>query len=63
MCSSDLYPGYTKEVIFPLYLILTTIFVKLSKNEKLTDEELKQLSELEEKIKILLDGGMIGKTK
>ena len=58
-----LYPGYTTEVLFPLYLTMSNVLVKLSKNEKLTDEELKEIRVLQEKIKILIKGGYIGKFK
>ena len=56
-------PGYNVEVLFPLYLTITNILVKLSKNEKLTDKELNEIIELQKKIDILIKGGYIGKPK
>ena len=56
-----LYPGYTSEVLFPLYLAMSNMLVKMSKNEKLSDEEIKEISMLQEKIKILIKGGYVGK--
>lgn len=56
-------PGYWLEVLFPLYLVITDMMVKLSKNEKLTDEELNQINELRKKINVLLKGGYIGHPK
>ena len=40
------------EAILSLYLQISNLLVKLSKNEKLTDEEMKELSELQNKIKV-----------
>lgn len=56
-----LLPGYSKEVIFPMYLTMTNMLLKLSKNEKLTTEELEQIVELQKKIDILIKGESIGK--
>lgn len=53
-------PGWNKEVVFPLYLLLTTTLIKLSKNEKLSDEEIKEMTELQYKINKLLEGGYLG---
>jgi len=54
-------PGWQIEVIFPLYGLLANYLVKLSKNEKLTEEELNELEEIRKKIDILLRGGPVGK--
>jgi hypothetical protein len=58
-----LLPGYNKEVVFPLYLMLTKFITKLANNEKLTKEELEQINEIQNKIKLLLDGGQVGNPK
>jgi hypothetical protein len=56
-------PGYNVEVIFPMYLALTKYIIKWSKNEKLTDEEINEVSELQKKIDILIKGGFVGNQK
>jgi hypothetical protein len=58
-----LLPGYNKEVVFPLYLMLTQFIIKIANNEKLTEEELKQLNDIQNKIKLLLEGGQVGSPK
>jgi len=54
-------PGYNKEVLFPMYLLLTNMLVKFSKNEKLTEEELASLDAIQKNLKVLIDGGYVGK--
>ncbi len=54
-------PGFTVEVLYPLYYSISNILVKLSKNEKLTDQEINEIAEIEKKINILIRGGSIGK--
>ena len=56
-----LLPGYNTDVVFPMYLLMLEMFVKLSKNEKLNDEEIEKLSKLEKDLQILIRGGYIGK--
>ncbi len=53
-------PGWNAEVVFPLYTILIEMLLKLSKNEKLSDKEIQQISELQNKINSLLKGNYIG---
>jgi hypothetical protein len=53
-------PGYNVEVIFPMYLVLTKYLVKWSKNEKLTNEEINEITELQKKINVLIKGGFVG---
>lgn len=55
-----LYPGYTTDVVYPMYLAMTILLVKLSKNEKLTKDELTKIEEIQKNLKILIDGGSIG---
>ena len=55
-------PGWQIEVIFPLYLAMTKLLVKISNGEKLTDDEIKNLNVIQEKIEILLKGGHVGDT-
>lgn len=53
-------PGWNTEIVFPLYRLLTEILLKLAKNEKLSDKEIQQVSELQNKIDSLLKGGYVG---
>ena len=53
-------PGYWFHVVMPFYLLSSKYLVKLGKNEKITDEELKEMSDLQEKMGILLKGDYIG---
>jgi hypothetical protein len=58
-----LTPGYNKEVVFPMYLSLTNLILKISKNEKLTEKELEELTAIQKKLMILINGGNIGHPK
>ena len=40
-------PGHAQIVVFPMYLLMTNLLVKLSKNEKLTEDELSQMEEIQ----------------
>jgi len=55
--------GWNAEVVFPFYLSLSTLMIKWSKNEKLTDEEIKNLQNLQEKMNDLINGGYVGNPK
>ena len=54
-------PGWNKEVVFPLYLNMINLMLKMSKNEKLTPTETKQMSDLQKSLSTLIDGGYIGR--
>ena len=54
-------PGWNKEVVFPLYLNMINLMLKMSKNEKLTTDELEKMSDLQKSLSDLIDGGYIGK--
>ena len=56
-----LLPGYNKEVLFPMHLLMMNILVKLADNEKLTDDDKEKLSLIEKNLKTLIDGGYVGK--
>lgn len=56
-------PGFTREVVFPLYLLITNLLLKLSKNEKLTDEEFQEITRLQKELDILIKGGEVSKPK
>jgi hypothetical protein len=55
-----LTPGFDKEVVFPLYMMMTQMMKKISSGEKFTDDELNEIDELQKKIDLLLKGGMVG---
>jgi len=54
-------PGWNKEVVFPFYLNMINLMIKMSKNEKLTSEEIEKLSDIQKSLSTLIDGGYIGK--
>ena len=54
-------PGWNREVVFPLYLNMINLMLKMSKNEKLTTDELEKMSDLQKSLSDLIDGGYIGK--
>lgn len=56
-----LAPGITREVTAPLFLELLILGRKSLSDEKLTDDELKRLRELEQKINFLSDGNSLPK--
>lgn len=53
-------PGYNKEVFGPAYLEILRINKKKLTGEKLTEDDLKRIKELEEKLENLIDGGYVG---
>lgn len=53
-------PGYWKEVIIPTYLIVTNLLMKITKNEKLTEDEFKKIQDIQEKMDALIKGEVVG---
>lgn len=53
-------PGYTKNVGYPWQLMMSKILVKLATNEKITDDDIKKIEELQKKMEHLIGGGYIG---
>jgi len=53
-------PGWSRDVMWPLFLNLSEMLVKISKNEKLTDKESHEIDEIQKKIKKLMQGESIG---
>ena len=53
-------PGWVRDVQWPLFLKFSELLIKLSNNEKLTESELQEITELQKKISILMKGGSIG---
>lgn len=61
--SYKLAPGIMRECIAPLYLELLRLGRKSLSDEKLTDDELGRLQELEKKLDLLVKGGSLPKSK
>lgn len=55
--------GWNTEVVFPLYLSMTSMMIKWSRNEKLNEQEIGELKDLQEKINTLIKGGHVGNPK
>ena len=55
-----LTPGFDRQVVFPLYMMMTKMMKKMANDEKYTDDELKEIDDLQKKIDVLLKGGMVG---
>jgi hypothetical protein len=56
-----LTPGFDREVVFPLWMMMTKMMKTMASGEKFTDNELKEIDELQKKLDVLLKGGMVGK--
>ena len=54
-------PGWNKEVVFPLYLQMINLMIKISKDEKLSTDETKEMSDIQKSLSTLIEGGYIGK--
>ena len=54
-------PGWNKEVVFPLYLQMINLMIKISKNEKLSTDETKEMSDIQKSLSSLIKGGYVGK--
>jgi len=52
-------PGFWKEVFAPLYLEVLRLSMKVAKNEKVEEEDLKRFKEIEDKIIRLIHGESI----
>ena len=56
-----LYPGYTREVQFPLYLELLIQMKRLMDTQTgLTPEDKERIDSLEQKLRTLIEGGFVG---
>tara|TARA_B110000881_G_C18251160_1_gene353350 strand:- start:3 stop:491 length:489 start_codon:yes stop_codon:yes gene_type:complete len=53
-------PGWLRDVQWPFFLKLSEFLIKSNQNEKLTDDELKELKELQKKMDTLIKGGTVG---
>tara|TARA_B100001964_G_scaffold233701_1_gene291317 strand:+ start:487 stop:897 length:411 start_codon:yes stop_codon:yes gene_type:complete len=54
-------PGWNKEVVFPLYLNMINLMLKMSKNEKLAPDEIEKMLDIQKSLSNLIDGGYVGK--
>jgi hypothetical protein len=54
-------PGWNREVVFPLYLNMINLMLKMSKNEKLAPDEIEKMSDIQKSLSNLIDGGYVGK--
>ena len=55
--------GWNAEVVFPLYRILTVMLLKISNDEKLTEDEMDEIKKVLADIDNLTKGGWINKPK
>ena len=56
-------PGWHKDVLFPMNLMLSQMILKIALNEKPSQQELEKLKEIQDSIQKLIDGEMVGKEK
>ena len=56
-------PGWNTEVVFPLYLTLSEMMIKWTKDEKFNDDDIKKLRVLQDNIQKLLRGEMVGEPR
>jgi hypothetical protein len=61
--SYKLPPGFWKDVFAPSYLVMIQLLLKIQKNEKLTDDEIKKIEDIQKNLDILIKGGSIGNPK
>ena len=53
-------PGWQLNVVMPYFRLQSEILLKLSKSEKLTEEELNKMKKLQNDMDTLLKGGYVG---
>lgn len=53
-------PGHMKQVNFPNQLMMNTLLLKLLTNEKITEDEIKKMKELQKQMNHLIGGGYVG---
>jgi hypothetical protein len=54
-------PGIQIQTIFPLYLQISQMMIKWSKNEKLSEKEINETIKVQNDLKKLIQGGYVGK--
>ncbi len=55
-----LLPGHSTQVTFPLMLLVSEWMIKISQNEKLTENEIQEIRKLQKKMNLLIKGGYVG---
>ena len=58
-----LQPGWNQKVVFPMYRLLTIMLLKLSNNEKLSENEVNEIKKVLTDIENLSQGGWINRPK
>jgi len=53
-------PGWSRDVMWPFFLKTTELLLKISNNEKINDEEMKEIGEMQKKMLKLMKGDSIG---
>jgi len=53
-------PGHQQLVVMPFYLIMSKLMIKLLTNQKIADNEIKEMQELQKKMDHLIKGGYVG---
>jgi len=53
-------PGMAKHVNMPFSLLMSKLMIKLLTNQKITDNEIKEMQELQKKMEHLIKGGYVG---
>lgn len=53
-------PGYSKELLFPTYLAILNLNLKILNNETITEEEKNQIKDLQKGLENLINGGSSG---
>jgi len=56
-------PGHSKEVLYPTLLEILNSLIKLSNNQKLSEEDQKRITDLSKKLDHVIGGGTIGTKK
>jgi hypothetical protein len=56
-------PGYWKDALVPVMLETMKLNIKLLNKESLTENEMKELKALQQKLQTLIDGGRVGSPK
>ena len=54
-------PGYNQQTLFPFYLAVVDLLLKISKNEKITEEDSAEIQRIKKDLDILIKGGFVGK--
>ncbi len=56
-------PGHAKDVQYPVFVEILNSFLKMSNNEKFSEEDKKRIGHLIEQMNHLINGGTVGTTK